>query len=171
LKPKPNDVPNELKIDILCNFTLNNQNINFDTITIWFDKWTQNRSETNPFVLNNIFWFFLFLKENLERKNNMTPFCFCFNPKRLNSTQLIKNNIGRRQSDRNWFETRSDLKQSQHKEKLMRKVKTKIQEIKGYNLINEAKLWYQMMWTSGTRGQATQMQDTKFPGSQVNQVW
>jgi len=53
---------------------------------------------------------------------------------------LIKNNIGRRQYDRNLFETRSDPKQKQHKEKLMWKVKTKIQKVKGYNLINGAKL-------------------------------
>jgi hypothetical protein len=68
----------------------------------------------------------------------MTP--FFFNPKRLNSMLLIKNNIGRRQYDRNLFETRSDPKQKQHKEKLMWKVKTKIQKVKGYNLINGAKL-------------------------------
>ena len=78
------------------------------------------------------------LKRNSERKNNMTP--FFFNPKRLNSTLLIKNNIRRRQYDQNLFETRSDPKQKQHKEKLTWKVKTKIQEIKGYNLINGAKL-------------------------------
>jgi hypothetical protein len=35
----------------------------------------------------------------MDKKNNMTP--FFFNPKRLNSTQLIKNNVGRRQYDRN----------------------------------------------------------------------
>jgi hypothetical protein len=41
---------------------------------------------------------------------------FGIRAKRLNSTQLIKNNVGRRQSDRNWFETRSDPKQRQHRQ-------------------------------------------------------
>jgi hypothetical protein len=41
---------------------------------------------------------------------------------------------------------------------------------KGYNLINKAKLWYQMMQTSWTRGHATHMQRHQFPKSQVNQV-
>jgi len=73
----------------------------------------------------------------------MTP--LFFNPKRLNSTQLIKNNVGRRQYDRNWSETRSNPKQRAHK------IKRKIQEIKGYNLINGAKIWYRMMRTSWSR--------------------
>jgi hypothetical protein len=37
-----------------------------------------------------------------------------FNYKRLISMQLIKNNIGRIQSDRNLFETRSGPKQRRH---------------------------------------------------------
>jgi hypothetical protein len=82
----------------------------------------------------------------MDKKNNMTP--FFFNPKRLNSTQLIKNNVGRRQYDRNWSETRSDPKQR------TQKIKRKIQEIKRYNLINGAKLWYRMMRTSWSRDHA-----------------
>jgi hypothetical protein len=47
----------------------------------------------------------------MHRKTNMTLF---FNYKRLISMQLIKNNIGRIQSDRNLFETRSGPKQRRH---------------------------------------------------------
>jgi hypothetical protein len=43
--------------------------------------------------------------------------------------------------------------------------------LEGYNLINEVKLWYQMMWTSWTRGQATNVQRHQFLESQVNHVW
>jgi hypothetical protein len=46
---------------------------------------------------------------------------------------------------------------------------TKIFE--GYNLINGAKLWYEMMRTSWSRGHATHTQRHQFPKSQVNQVW
>jgi hypothetical protein len=48
---------------------------------------------------------------------------------------------------------------------------TKILE--GYNLINWAKLWYQMMRTSWSCGHATQpiCKDTNSRKSQVNQVW
>jgi hypothetical protein len=45
----------------------------------------------------------------------------------------------------------------------MWKVNTKIQEIKEYNLINEAKFWYQMMWTFWTRSQATHTQRPQIP--------
>jgi hypothetical protein len=40
-----------------------------------------------------------------------------------------------------------------------------------YNLINGAKLWYQMMRPSWSHGQATHTQRHQFPESQVNQVW
>jgi hypothetical protein len=39
----------------------------------------------------------------------------------------------------------------------------------GYNLINGAKLWYQIMRTS--HGHATHTQRHQFPESKVNQVW
>jgi len=55
----------------------------------------QNRSETNPFILNNILFS---LKTFLDRETNMTLF---FNSKRINSVQVIKNNVGRRHSDQN----------------------------------------------------------------------
>jgi len=54
--------------------------------------------------------------------------------------QLIKNNIGRIQSDRNFFETRLGPKQRRHRKIDVEDKKTKIQEIKGYNLFNGAKL-------------------------------
>jgi hypothetical protein len=50
----------------------------------------------------------------------------------------------------------------------------KQQEMKiseGYNLINGAKLWYQMMRTSWSRGHATHTQRHQFLESQENQVW
>jgi sarcosine oxidase delta subunit len=50
---------------------------------------------------------------------------------------------------------------------------TKISE--GYNLINGAKLWYQMMRTSWSRGHATHTSKTSIPGkpskSGLIEVW
>jgi len=55
------------------------------------------------------------------------------------------------------------------KEFLRKQQEMKISE--GYNLINGAKLWYQMMQTSLSHGHATHTQRHQFPESQVNQVW
>ena len=57
------------------------------------------------------------------------------------------------------------------KEFLRKQQEMKILE--GYNLINGAKIWYQMMRmrTSWSHGHATHTQRHQFPESQVNQVW
>jgi len=48
---------------------------------------------------------------------------------------------------------------------------TRTKNSKGYNLINGAKLWYQMMRTSWSHGHATHTQRHQFSESEVNQVW
>jgi hypothetical protein len=61
-----------------------------------------------------------------------------------------------------WVEiSRSDTKQEKKKTKLT----------KGYNLINEAKLWYQMMRTSWSRNQETHNEDDTTPKNSRNHVW
>jgi hypothetical protein len=52
---------------------------------------------------------------------------------------------------------------------LWKQQETKISE--GYNLINGAKLWYQMMCTLWSHGHASHTQRHHFLESQVNQVW
>jgi len=71
-----------------------------------------------------------------------------------------KNFIGRKFKEKKKVDTKEFLRNQQE---------TKISE--GYNLINGAKLRYQMMETSWSRGHATHTQRHKFPKSQVNQVW
>jgi hypothetical protein len=47
----------------------------------------------------------------------------------------------------------------------------KIKLIEGYNLINGVKLWYQMICTSWSCGQATHNEDETTPRKPRNQVW
>jgi hypothetical protein len=91
--------------------------------SLW-SSFLANKNEIDPFVLNNVLFIYLFYskKRNFGQKDKYDTF-FLKNSKGLNSMQLIKNNLGRRQYDWNWFETRSNPKQRRHKEKLTQKIK------------------------------------------------